>query len=219
LWDEIGYAAWRCADPGVQYDTTINAWHTCPASGRINASNPCSEYMFLDNTACNLASINLLKFYDPRRGRSMSRLRARDRSVDDRAGDQRADGAFPSRRSPAQLPYRTLGLGYANLGAMLMQAGIPYDSERPRAVCGALTAILTGRGVCDERGDGRRARPLRGLSQSHKEHMLRVIRNHRALRMASREDDGKYEGLPSARAHRHALAQRRRSTFPTRGDC
>src|SRR5690606_37816502 len=147
LWDQIAYAAWRCADPGLQFDTTINQWHTCPASGRINASNPCSEYMFLDNTACNLASLNRLKFFD-----------ASERRFDLDAFEHATSiwtivleisvlmAAFPSREI-AQLSYRyrTLGLGYANLGAMLMQAGIPYDSEQGRALAGAITAILTGR--------------------------------------------------------------------------
>ncbi|MFM9170679.1 MAG: vitamin B12-dependent ribonucleotide reductase, partial [Phycisphaerales bacterium] len=147
LWKQVNEAAWHCADPGVQYDSTINAWHTCPAGGRINASNPCSEYMFLDDTACNLASINLLKFYDP------------ETRTFDLEGYEHAISlwtvvleisvlmaSFPSKEiAELSWKYRTLGLGYANLGAMLMQAGIPYDSEAGRAVCGALTAILTGR--------------------------------------------------------------------------
>ena len=180
LWEEIAFAAWRCADPGVQYDTTINQWHTCPASGRINASNPCSEYMFLDNTACNLASFNLLKFYDPQT------------RVFDIEGFEHATelwtmvleisvlmAAFPSKEiARLSYEYRTLGLGYANLGAMLMQAGIAYDSEQGRAICGAITAILTG--VCyrtsakmaEEHG------PFPGYYKN-REAMLRVIRNHR----------------------------------------
>ncbi|MGA0173641.1 MAG: vitamin B12-dependent ribonucleotide reductase, partial [Phycisphaerales bacterium] len=147
LWQQISFAAWRCADPGVQYDTTINAWHTCPAGGRINASNPCSEYMFLDNTACNLASINLLLFLDPK-----------SRTFDWEGYEHAISiwtivleisvlmASFPSKEiAELSWKYRTLGLGYANLGAMLMQCGIPYDSEEGRALCGALTAILTGR--------------------------------------------------------------------------
>ncbi|MDH3583552.1 MAG: vitamin B12-dependent ribonucleotide reductase, partial [Phycisphaerae bacterium] len=147
LWDQIGYAAWRCADPGVQYDTTINEWHTCPASGRINASNPCSEYMFLDNTACNLASINLLTLYDPQ---------TREFDV---AGYEHAIelwtmvleisvlmAQYPSREiARLSYEYRTLGLGYANLGALLMQAGVPYDSEMGRALGATLASVLTGR--------------------------------------------------------------------------
>src|ERR1022692_2452740 len=146
LWDQICEAAWNSADPGVQYDTTINEWHTCPADGRINASNPCSEYMFLDDTACNLASINLVRFYDANTG------------VFDIEGYRHAVrlwtvvleisvlmAQFPS-TSIAKLSYefRTLGLGYANLGALLMQMGIPYDSKEGFAIAGALTSILGG---------------------------------------------------------------------------
>ena len=146
LWDKVSNAAWQCADPGVQFDTTINQWHTCPESGRINASNPCSEYMFLDNTACNLASLNLLKFFD-----------AEQRSFDVDGFEQAVRiwtivleisvmmAAFPSKSiAKRSYDFRTLGLGYANVGAMLMQAGIPYDSDEARATCGAITAILTG---------------------------------------------------------------------------
>ncbi|MBI1335526.1 MAG: adenosylcobalamin-dependent ribonucleoside-diphosphate reductase [Phycisphaera sp.] len=180
LWDKIAYAAWRCADPGVQYDTTINQWHTCPVSGRINASNPCSEYMFLDNTACNLASFNLLKFYD-----------AKTKSFDVEAYEHAIKlwtivleisvlmAAFPSKEiARLSYEYRTLGLGYANIGAMLMQAGIPYDSEQARALCGALTAILTGRSYATSAELAAEHGPFRGYFKN-KEHMLRVIRNHR----------------------------------------
>ena len=197
LWDHIGYAAWRCADPGVQYDSTINAWHTCPKSGRINASNPCSEYMFLDNTACNLASLNLMKFYD-----------SRSRMFDVERYEHAVDlwtmvleisvlmAAFPSREI-AKLSYRfrTLGLGYANLGAMLMRAGIPYDSDEARTVCGMLTSILTGRSyrmsavMAGEHG------PFAGFRKNRNE-MLRVMRNHRrAARGLERSSDEWEEGL------------------------
>jgi len=180
LWGKICYAAWRCADPGVQYDTTINAWHTCPASGRINASNPCSEYMFLDNTACNLASINVLKFYD-----------STTRSFDVERYEHAVDlwttvleisvlmASFPSREI-ARLSYdfRTLGLGYANLGAMLMQAGVPYDSEEGRAICAMLTSILTGRSYRQSALLAKAQGPFRAYTRN-REHMLRVMRNHR----------------------------------------
>jgi ribonucleoside-diphosphate reductase alpha chain len=143
LWQDIAFAAWACADPGVQYDTTINEWHTCPEGGRINASNPCSEYMFLDNTACNLASINLAHFFDP------------VTLVFDVKGFEYACrlwtvvleisvlmAQFPS-KEVAQLSYdyRTLGLGYANLGSILMTAGIPYDSDKARAI-GGIPAVI-----------------------------------------------------------------------------
>ena len=145
LWNQINYAAWRCADPGTQYNTTINEWHTCPAGGEIRASNPCSEYMFLDNTACNLASANLMKFYDKE---------SNSFDVDGFAYVCRLwttvleisvlMAQFPS-KEVAQLSYeyRTLGLGYANLGTMLMVSGIPYDSEEARAIAGSITAIMT----------------------------------------------------------------------------
>jgi ribonucleoside-diphosphate reductase alpha chain len=204
LWDQIGYAAWRCADPGVQYDSTINQWHTCPESGRINASNPCSEYMFLDNTACNLASLNMLKFYDARR------------RVFDWAGYEHAVNIwtvvleisvlmaqFPSQEI-AELSYqfRTLGLGFANMGAMLMQAGIPYDSDRGRAVCGTLSAILTGRSYTTSAELAEQLGAFPGY-QKNRKHMLRVIRNHRRaaygvprdLELTDDTDLGDYEGL------------------------
>jgi ribonucleoside-diphosphate reductase alpha chain len=196
LWDDIAYAAWRCADPGVQYDTTINAWHTCPGAGRINASNPCSEYMFLDNTACNLASLNVLKFYDPE-----------SREFDIDGFEHGVDlwtivleisvlmAAFPSREiAELSYKYRTIGLGYANLGAMLMQAGIPYDSEPGNAICGCLSAIMTGRSyrmsalMAGEHG------PFPGYAPEQ-DSMLRVIRNHRRAAMGVARDSGEYEEL------------------------
>jgi ribonucleoside-diphosphate reductase alpha chain len=196
LWEKIGYAAWRCADPGVQYDTTINAWHTCPSAGRINASNPCSEYMFLDNTACNLASLNVLRFYDPA-----------TRTFDVEAFEHGVDlwtivleisvlmAAFPSREI-AELSYRfrTLGLGYANLGALLMQAGVPYDSDAARAVCACLTAVLTGRSY---RMSALMAGELGAFAgfEGDRENMLRVVRNHRRAALGVARDSGAYEGL------------------------
>ena len=189
LWNDIAYAAWRCADPGVQYDSTINDWHTCPGAGRINASNPCSEYMFLDNTACNLASLNVLKFYD-----------AETREFDIEGFEHGVDlwsmvleisvlmAAFPSREiAELSFNYRTTGLGYANLGAMLMQAGIPYDSEQGTSICACLTAIMTGRSyrmsalMAGEHGAFPGYEPER-------ENMLRVIRNHRRAAMGVARD-------------------------------
>ncbi len=196
LWDDIGYAAWRCADPGVQFDTTINAWHTCPSAGRINASNPCSEYMFLDNTACNLASLNVLRFYDPQ-----------TRSFDVERFEHAIDlwtivlevsvlmAAFPSREiAELSYRYRTLGLGYANLGAMLMQAGIPYDSDESRAICGMLSAILTGRSY---RQSALMAQLLGAFPgyEADRESMLRVMRNHRLAAHGERRTSDKYEAL------------------------
>jgi len=196
LWERICYAAWRCADPGVQYDSTINAWHTCPSSGRINASNPCSEYMFLDNTACNLASINLLKFYD-------SEARTFDAARYEHAIDlwtitleiSVLMASFPS-EAIARLSweYRTLGLGYANIGAMLMQAGLPYDSDEARAIAGTLTAILTGRSYRMSALLAKEHGAFAGYARNE-ESMLRVIRNHRAAAHGAARDSGAYEDL------------------------
>jgi ribonucleoside-diphosphate reductase alpha chain len=193
LWRQICFAAWRCADPGVQYDSTINGWHTCPAGGRINASNPCSEYMFLDNTACNLASLNVLRFFDPV-----------TRSFDIAAYEHAIRlwtivleisvlmASFPSREiAELSWRYRTLGLGYANLGAMLMQAGIAYDSDEGRAICAALTAIMTGRSYAASAEMAAQLGPFPGFAEN-REHMLRVMRNHRR---AARGESGGYEQL------------------------
>ncbi len=180
LWDKIAYAAWQSADPGVQFDTTINDWHTCPAAGRINASNPCSEYMFLDDTACNLASLNLMEFRRPGDG-----------SFDVEAFEHACRlwtvvleisvlmAQFPSREI-AQLSYeyRTLGLGYANIGGLLMAAGIPYDSDEGRALCGAITAVMTGVAYATSAEMAEELGPFPGYVPN-KDAMLRVIRNHR----------------------------------------
>ncbi len=193
LWNKISYAAWRCADPGAQYDTTINEWHTCPEGGRINASNPCSEYMFLDNTACNLASANLMKFFDT------------DTNIFDVEGYAYSCrlwtvvleisvlmAQFPS-KDVAQLSfdYRTLGLGYANLGTMLMVSGIPYDSEEARGIAGAISAIMTGIAYKTSAELAQILGPFAKYDEN-KEHMLRVMRNHRA---AAYDASEAYEGL------------------------
>ncbi len=192
LWDKIGEAAWASADPGLQYDTTINEWHTCPASGRINASNPCSEYMFLDDTACNLASVNLLA------------LRRDDGSFDAPAFEHACRlwtvtleisvlmAQFPSKRI-AELSYefRTLGLGFANIGGLLMAMGLGYDSDEGRAITGAITAIMTGVSYATSAEMAAELGPFPGY-EPNREHMLRVIRNHR--RAAYGEASG-YEGL------------------------
>ncbi|MBL8762216.1 MAG: vitamin B12-dependent ribonucleotide reductase, partial [Phycisphaerae bacterium] len=196
LWDEICYAAWRCADPGVQFDSTINAWHTCPSAGRINASNPCSEYMFLDNTACNLASLNVLKFYD-----------AKARRFDVDRYEHAVDvwtivleisvlmAAFPSRPiAELSYKYRTLGLGYANLGAMLMQAGIAYDSDEARAICATLSAILTGRSYRMSAQMAKEHGPFPGFKPD-RDNMLRVIRNHRHAAHGEARGSNRYESL------------------------
>ena len=181
LWEKIGHAAWACADPGLQYHTTVNDWHTCPASGPIRASNPCSEYMFLDDTACNLASLNLLgvpQRQDPRVRRRG--LRARHPAVDRRARNLGADGAVPVAARSRKLSYefRTLGLGYANLGGLLMSSGISYDSDAGRQIAGALTAIMTGVSYATSAEMAGELGPFPGYKKN-REHMLRVIRNHR----------------------------------------
>ena len=180
LWNQIAYAAWRCADPGTQYNTTINEWHTCPEGGEIRASNPCSEYMFLDNTACNLASANLMKFFDTQSNHfdvEGYEYNCRLWTVVLEISVLMAQ--FPS-KEVAQLSYeyRTLGLGYANLGTMLMVSGIPYDSEEARAIAGAITAIMTGTAY---KTSAEMAQVLGAFPryEENKEHMLRVMRNHR----------------------------------------
>ena len=194
LWEKIVMSAWKCADPGLQFDSTINEWHTCPKSGRINASNPCSEYMFLDDTACNLASLNLAHFLDEESGKikvaelihgsglwtvvlEISVLMAH----------------FPSKEI-ARLSYefRTLGIGFANLGRVLMVLGIPYDSPRGMAIAGGIAAVMTGQAYVTS---AEMARDLGTFARyrENSEDMLRVIRNHsRAARNSSEEE---YEGL------------------------
>lgn len=192
LWNQISYAAWRCADPGTQYNTTINEWHTCPAGGEIRASNPCSEYMFLDNTACNLASSNLMKFYDTEKNYfdiEGYEYNCRLWTVVLEISVLMAQ--FPS-KEVAQLSYeyRTLGLGYANLGTLLMVSGIPYDSEDARAIAGAITAIMTGIAY---KTSAEMARALGAFPRysENKEQMMRVMRNHR---LAAYDAD-EYENL------------------------
>jgi ribonucleoside-diphosphate reductase alpha chain len=180
LWEKIGYAAWASADPGLQYHTTVNDWHTCLASGEIRASNPCSEYMFLDDTACNLASLNLLTFRDEKTG--TFNVESYEHAV--RLWTVVLEisvmmAQFPSRQI-AELSYefRTLGLGYANIGGLLMTSGIPYDSDAGRAICGALTAIMTGVAYATSAEMAAKLGSFAGYKKN-REHMLRVIRNHR----------------------------------------
>jgi ribonucleoside-diphosphate reductase alpha chain len=181
LWNDISYAAWRCADPGTQYNTTINEWHTCPEGGPIRASNPCSEYMFLDNTACNLASVNLRRFFNE--ADNIFNVDGFEYTV--RLWTVVLEisvlmAQFPS-KEVAQLSYdyRTLGLGFANLGSMLMVSGIPYDSEEARGVAGAVTAIMTGTAYKTSAEIASYLGPFRKYEEN-KAHMLRVMRNHRA---------------------------------------
>ncbi|MDB4942880.1 MAG: hypothetical protein JWP97_2414 [Labilithrix sp.] len=183
MWRQVSEAAWACADPGVQYDSTINKWHTCPNSGKINASNPCSEYMFLDDTACNLASVNLTKFL-----------------LEDAQGNQSFDvdgfrhackvffmaqeilvdlSSYPTEQIARNShDYRPLGLGYANLGSLLMQMGVPYDSEEGRAISSALTAIMCGKAYATSAEMAAAKGAFVGFAKN-REPMLRVMNMHR----------------------------------------
>ena len=197
LWEKISYAAWACADPGIQFHTSINDWHTCPAGGEIRASNPCSEYMFLDDTACNLASLNLMQF---RKGDGIKTF--------DVAAFEHATrlwtivleisvmmAQFPSKEI-AQLSYdyRTLGLGFANIGALLMSAGIGYDSREGRAIAGAIAAVMTGVSYATSAELAGELGPFPEYA-ANKDAMLRVVRNHRR---AARGESSGYEKLATA---------------------
>ena len=179
LLNQISDAAWRCADPGVQYDTTINEWHTCPNSGRINASNPCSEYMHVDDSACNLASLNLMKFRRP------------DGTLDVGAFEHAVDVVILAQEivvGPSSYPteeigvnaraFRQLGLGYANLGALLMANGVAYDSDEGRTLCGAITALMTGRGYRTSAEVAGAIGPYEHFEENRDPH-LHVMRKHR----------------------------------------
>jgi ribonucleoside-diphosphate reductase alpha chain len=194
LWRKIAEAAWSCADPGVQFDTIINEWHTSPAGGKIRATNPCSEYVFLDDTACNLASINLIKFYDDESGRFDTEAYQHAIRLWTMALEISVTMAhFPSREiAQGSFDYRTLGLGYANLGTLLMRMGLPYDSEAGRAVSGAITAILTGYAYATSAELAASVGPFPRFNEN-REAMLRVIRNHRRASYDSAQKD--YEGL------------------------
>jgi ribonucleoside-diphosphate reductase alpha chain len=193
LWNRINRAAWSCADPGVQFDTTINDWHTCPEDGPINASNPCSEYMFLDDTACNLASLNLCSFLTPDGGFDLPGYRHAIRLWTMVLEISVLMAQFPSERiATLSYEFRTLGLGYANLGAMLMRLGIPYDSVAGTQWCGSLTAILTGDAYAASAEMAGELGPFPGYERN-REAMLRVVRNHR--RAAYNAPASEYEQL------------------------
>ncbi len=196
LWDKVSYAAWACADPGVQYDTTINAWHTCPNGGRINASNPCSEYMFLDDTACNLASLNLAKFLRDDGNFDLEGYRHATRLWTVVLEISVLMASFPSQAiAEKSYEYRTLGLGYANLGTILMRLGIPYASTKAYALAGALSAIMCGESYATSAEMAKELGAFPGYDRN-RESMLRVIRNHR--RAAYHATASEYEGLSIA---------------------
>ena len=194
LWEQIAYAAWSSADPGIQYHDTINEWHTCPAGGEIRASNPCSEYMFLDDTACNLASINLVKFYDEENFKfNIDAFRHASRLWTIVLEISVVMAQFPSKEiARLSYEYRTLGLGYANLGALLMLQGIPYDSNEGFAIAGALTAIMHMTAYATSAELAKEAGPFPRYEEN-KENMMRVLRNHR--RAAYNVPNEEYEGL------------------------
>ncbi len=192
LWEQIGYSAWACADPGMQFDTTVNEWHTCPESGRIRASNPCSEYMFLDDTACNLASVNFLRYRNQDGSFAIEDFEHSCRLWTIALEIAVYMAQFPS-AAIARLSYefRTTGLGFANAGGLLMALGMPYDSRKGRTLIGALSALMTG--IC-YRTSAELAGELGAFREfaRNRESMLRVIRNHR--RAAHGDKEG-YESL------------------------
>jgi ribonucleoside-diphosphate reductase alpha chain len=193
LWNDIATAAWECADPGLQYDDTINEWHTCPDGGRINASNPCSEYMFLDDTACNLASLNLVKFLNDDGSFDIDGFRHAVRLWTIVLEISVLMASFPSRRiAELSYRYRTLGLGYANIGSLLMRLGIPYDSAEGRAIGGAITAIMCGEAYATSAEMAAQLGAFEGF-EANRESMLRVIRNHRRAAHGTSGDE--YEDL------------------------
>src|SRR6056297_1747340 len=191
LWEQVGHAAWACADPGIQYHDTVNAWHTCPEDGPIRGSNPCSEYMFLDDTACNLASMNLLTFLKDGVFQAGDYIHAtRLWTLTLEVSVMMAQ--FPSKEiAQRSFDFRTLGLGYANIGGLLMNMGYSYDSDEGRALCGALTAIMTGVSYATSAEMAGEIGPFPGYERNA-QHMLRVIRNHR--RAAHGETEG-YESV------------------------
>jgi len=178
LWAQVGHAAWACADPGIQYHDTVNDWHTCPEDGAIRGSNPCSEYMFLDDTACNLASMNLLTFLKDGLFQTEDYMHAsRLWTITLEVSVMMAQ--FPSKEiAQRSYDFRTLGLGYANIGGLLMNMGYGYDSDEGRALCGALTAIMTGTAYATSAEMASELGAFPGYKKNAK-HMLRVMRNHR----------------------------------------
>ncbi|MDR2733819.1 MAG: adenosylcobalamin-dependent ribonucleoside-diphosphate reductase [Spirochaetota bacterium] len=192
LWDDIAYAAWACADPGIQYHTTINEWHTCPEDGGITASNPCSEYMFLNDTACNLASLNLMRFYNTETGTFDAAAFAHAVRLWTMVLDVSVTMAgYPSKKM-AELSwrFRTIGLGYANIGSLVMVMGLPYDSPRARAIAASITAIMHfGALACSAEMAGALG-AFPGFA-ANREHILRVVRNH----AAAAHNQNTYTGL------------------------
>ena len=200
LWEQVGHAAWACADPGIQYHDTVNDWHTCPEDGAIRGSNPCSEYMFLDDTACNLASMNLLTFYKDGEFQVEDYMHAtRLWTVTLEISVMMAQ--FPSKEiAQRSYDFRTLGLGYANIGGLLMNMGFGYDSAEGRAMCGALTAIMTGVSYATSAEMAGELGSFPGYAKNA-DHMLRVIRNHRNAAYGASDGYEKLATKPLALDH------------------
>ena len=193
LWEQIANAAWQCADPGLQYDDTIQEWHTCSNDDRINATNPCSEYVFIDDTACNLASLNLVKFLDDNDTFDEKRFAEASRIWTTTLEISVAMGQMPSKEIAAKNHgYRTLGLGYANLGTLLMRMGLPYDSEEAFGWCAAITSLMTGAAYRTSAEMAQQLGPFARF-EVNAQPMLRVIRNHRRAAYDAPKDQ--YEGL------------------------
>ncbi len=193
LWEQIAVAAWQCADPGLQFDNIIQEWHTCSNDDRINATNPCSEYVFIDDTACNLASLNLVKFMNDRSEFDAQQFADAARMWTTTLEISVAMGQMPSRTiAEKNHGYRTLGLGYANLGTLLMRMGLPYDSKEGLGWCAAITSLMTGTAY---RTSAEMAQGLKPFAryEANREPMLRVIRNHR--RAAHTSPEHEYEQL------------------------
>jgi ribonucleoside-diphosphate reductase alpha chain len=216
---QVAEAAWECADPGMQYDTTTNDWHTCPASGRINASNPCSEYLHLDNSACNLASLNLLKFLDAEGNFDIPAFKHAVEIVFTAQEIIVGNSSYPTEKIDRNAKaFRQLGLGYANLGALLMARGLPYDSDAGRAWAGAITALMTGHAYAVSAKIAQQMGPFAGYAPN-RDAMLRVMRKHRsaadqidaelipeALLSAAKSSWDKAIGLGEAHGYRNAQA-------------
>ncbi|MEL7180823.1 MAG: vitamin B12-dependent ribonucleotide reductase [Pseudomonadota bacterium] len=207
LWEQVGHAAWACADPGIQYHDTVNAWHTCPEDGEIRGSNPCSEYMFLDDTACNLASMNLLTFYTDGQFQAEDYMHAtRLWTVTLEISVMMAQ--FPSKEiAQRSYDFRTLGLGYANIGGLLMNMGLGYDSDEGRAMGAALTAIMSGVSYATSAEMAGELGAFPGYKKNSK-HMLRVIKNHRQAALGKADGYDKLEVKPVPLDHANCPDQR-----------
>ena len=216
LLNKMAECAWHCGDPGVQYDTTINRWHTCPNSGAINASNPCSEYMFLDDTACNLASINLMKFVGPDGSFEVDRFRAAARLFFIAQEILVDHASYPTEPIAANSHrFRPLGLGYSNLGSVMMSRGLPYDSDAARGLCGSLTALMHGEANRTSAELAGVVGPFDGYSENEKP-MLGVMQMHREA--CDQIDDEGPEELKAAakKLWDDVLGNRREVRFPQR---